>query len=95
MWWAATDPNLIELAKWGPAGIVILGFASGWLWAKPAVERLQQDLDRALADLREVRKEQRELHAANQEIVIPAITRFVEIGERLEEKLDRDARNQP
>jgi len=86
--WAATDPNLIELAKWGPAGIVILGFVSGWLWAKPAVERLQKDLDRALADLREVRKEQRELETANREIVIPAITKFVEIGEKLQQRLD-------
>lgn len=87
MWIAATDPNLIELAKWGPAGIVILGFVSGWLWAKPAVERLQKDLDQALADLREVRREQRELDKANREIVIPAITRFVEIGERIQERL--------
>lgn len=82
------EPSLLELAKWGPAGIVILGFVSGWLWAKPAVERLQKDLDQALADLREVRREQRELEAANREIVIPAITRFSEMGERLREKLD-------
>lgn len=87
MWIAASDPNLLELAKWGPAGIVILGFVSGWLWAKPAVERLQKDLDRALADLREVRKEQRELEAAQREIVIPAIIRFIEIGEKIQEQL--------
>lgn len=85
---SAADPSLLELAKWGPAGIVILGFASGWLWAKPAVERLQKDLDQALADLREVRREQRELEKANREIVIPAITRFVEIGEKLQRRLD-------
>jgi hypothetical protein len=88
VWIAATDPSILELAKWGPAGIVILGFVSGWLWAKPAVERLQKDLDRALADLREVRKEQRELEAAQREIVIPAIIRFVEIGEKLQEQLE-------
>jgi len=93
VWIAATDPNLIDLYKWGPAGVVMAGFVSGWLWAKPAVERLQKDLDRALADLREVRQEQKELHAANQQIVIPALIRFVEIGERLEEKLDRDTRD--
>lgn len=87
MWEAATDPNLVELAKWGPAGLILLGFASGWLWAKPAVERLQRDLDQALADLREVRREQRELDKANREIVIPAITRFIEIGERINERL--------
>lgn len=87
MWIAASDPSLIELAKWGPAGLVILGFASGWLWAKPAVERLQHDLDQALSDLREVRREQRELEKAQREIVIPAITRFIEVGEKLQERL--------
>lgn len=84
---AAADPSLIELAKWGPAGIVILGFVSGWLWAKPAVERLQKDLDRALADLREVRKEQRELEKAHQEIILPAILKFTEIGERIQDMM--------
>lgn len=88
MWIAAADPGLVELAKWGPAGLVIMGFASGWLWAKPAVERLQKDLDQALADLREVRKEQRELEKAQRETIIPAITRFVEIGERIQERLE-------
>lgn len=84
---AAADPFLDVIAKAGPAGVVILGFVSGWLWAKPAVERLQKDLDQALADLRDVRKEQRELEASHREIVIPAITRFIEIGERLQERL--------
>lgn len=89
MWIAAADPTISDFISWGPAGVVIMGFISGWLWAKPAVERLQHDLDRALADLREVRKEQRELEAANREVVIPAIIRFIEIAEDLQERLDR------
>lgn len=88
VWLAAADPFLDVLAKAGPAGVVILGFVSGWLWAKPAVERLQKDLDRALADLREVRLEQRELEKANREVVIPAIVRFIEVAEQLEQRLD-------
>ena len=87
MWIVATDPFVDLLTKAGPAGVVILGFVSGWLWAKPAVERLQKDLDQALADLREVRREQRELEASNREIVIPAITKFIEIGERLQDRM--------
>lgn len=86
---AAAQPNVTDFISWGPAGVVIFGFITGWLWAKPAVERLQHDLDRALADLREVRKEQRELEAANREVVIPAIIRFIEIAEDLQERLDR------
>lgn len=88
MWLADTTPNPADFISWGPAGVVILGFISGWLWAKPAVERLQHDLDRALADLREVRKEQRELEAANRDVVIPAIVRFIEIAEQLQKRLD-------
>jgi hypothetical protein len=86
VWPLAADPNLIELVQYGPAGVVILGFVSGWLWAKPAVERLQKDLDQALADLREVRREQRELDKAQRDVVIPAITRFIEIAERIQER---------
>lgn len=89
MWIAADTPAFLpDLINWGPAGVVVIGFLTGWLWAKPAVERLQKDLDRALADLREVRKEQRELEAANREIVIPALTRFVELGEEIRRRLD-------
>ncbi len=86
---AGTDPSLIDWGQWGFSGIIVLGFVSGWLWAKPAVERLQKDLDRALADLREVRVEQRELETANREIVIPAIIRFIEVAEQLEKRLDK------
>lgn len=89
MWIAVSDPFINTLVQAGPAGIVVIGFVTGWLWAKPAVQQLQRDLDRALADLREVRKEQRELEAANRDIVIPAITKFIDIAERIQEQLER------
>lgn len=88
MWIAASDTSILDWTQFGVLGFVVAGFLTGWLWAKPAVERLQHDLDQALADLREVRREQRELEASQREIVIPAITRFVEIGERLQERLE-------
>lgn len=87
MWVATSDPFIDVLVQAGPAGIVVLGFVTGWLWAKPAVQQLQRDLDRALADLREVRKEQRELEAATREHVLPAIQKFIEIGEDLRRRL--------
>ena len=92
MWIATSDPFLNALIQAGPAGIVVVGFVTGWLWAKPAVQQLQRDLDRALTDLREVRKEQRELEASQRDIVIPAIVKFIEIGEAIQRRLDSNGK---
>jgi hypothetical protein len=66
MWIAAgTDPLLF--AQYGILGVVVIGFISGWLWAKPSVDRLQRDLDVAIQRLDERNRFDRE-------VVVPAIT---------------------
>jgi hypothetical protein len=69
------DP-IFQLVQFGVLGIVVLGFMLGFIWAKPAVARLEKDLDKALADLRDLEK-------LNREVIIPAITRSSEIIERM------------
>lgn len=71
---------IFQLVQFGVLGIVVLGFIFGFIWAKPAVARLERDLDKALADLRELEK-------LNREVIIPAITRSSEIIERLSRKM--------
>lgn len=71
-----TEQPLFQLVQYGVLGLVVLGFMLGFIWAKPAVQRLEKDLDKALADLRELEK-------INREIIIPAITRSSEIIERM------------
>ena len=77
---------LFQLVQFGALGIVVLGFIFGFIWARPAVQRLERDLDRALADLRR-------LEELNREVVIPAVTRSSEIIERLSRKWREDDRS--
>lgn len=75
---------IFQLVQFGVLGIVVLAFVFGFIWAKPAVQRLEQDLDRALADLRK-------LEEINREVIIPAVTRSSEIIERLSRKWREDS----
>lgn len=70
------DEPIFQLVQFGVLGIVVLGFVFGFIWAKPAVQRLEKDLDKALADLRK-------LEEINREVIIPAIIRSSEIIERI------------
>ena len=77
------DEPIFQLVQFGVLGIVVLGFIFGFIWARPAVQRLERDLDKALADLRELEK-------LNREVVIPAVTRSSEIIERLSRRWRED-----
>ena len=74
MWWLAQQapPNTgIEVAdyiQFGALGLVLYAILRGWLWAKPAVDRMLQENDRLrhqveqadeaiLAELAELRRE--------------------------------------
>lgn len=62
---AAGDP--IDLVQFGVLGVVLALFLVGWAWAKPAVDRLIADKERAEA--------QRDaLIEAYQTSIIPALT---------------------
>lgn len=53
------------LLKWGPAGLVVLLFVIGWVYAKPSMDRAQEEiawLRQALADERAARDAEREAH---------------------------------
>jgi hypothetical protein len=78
-----SNEPVFQLIQFGVLGIVVLGFIFGYIWAKPAVQRLERDLDRALADLRK-------LEEINREIIIPAITRSSEIIERMSRRWRED-----
>lgn len=75
---------IFQLVQFGALGVVVLGFIFGFIWARPAVQRLERDLDKALADLRELEK-------LNREVVIPAVTRSSEIIERMSRRWREDS----
>jgi hypothetical protein len=42
------DP-IMTLVQYGALGLVVIALLAGWLWAKPAVEQLRRDKDKAEA----------------------------------------------
>jgi hypothetical protein len=80
---AQTEPSIItDWASAGVVGLVVVAALFGWIWFKPAVDRLQKDLDQALADLRQ-------LERLDRESIIPAVTKSMELIERMAEELRR------
>lgn len=39
--------NPVDFVQYGVLGLIIIALISGWLWAKPAVERVLTDKERA------------------------------------------------
>jgi hypothetical protein len=77
------DEPIFQLVQFGVLGIVVLAFVFGFIWARPAVQRLEKDLDRALADLRT-------LETLNRDVIIPALTRSSETIERLSRRWEKE-----
>lgn len=64
----------------GVLGALSIAAIRGLVWFKPGVDRLQSDLDRALADLRR-------LEELDREVIIPALTKATELMQRLNEEI--------
>lgn len=43
-------PSPVELIQYGVLGMVVVALIAGWLWAKPAVDRLLADKDRLITE---------------------------------------------
>jgi hypothetical protein len=56
-------PSPIEFVQFGVLGAVIFALIMGWLWAKPAVDRLLADKDRLIAERAECAKQTEALAA--------------------------------
>lgn len=85
--WAQADPTVLDWASYGALGLVVLGFISGLIWAKPAVQKLIEDLDKARADLRR-------LEELDREVLLPALARSTELMQRFIEE-QRHMRRRP
>lgn len=55
MFFAQTDTAqpLLDLAQYGILGLIVVGFIIGWIWPKPAVDRLIKSYDDGIKVLKE------------------------------------------
>jgi hypothetical protein len=63
--------------NWGVLGLVVLAIFTGWLWAKPSVDKLIEERDRAIKE-REKSDAQRDAMATVlQEKLLPVVGEFI------------------
>lgn len=64
---APSAPSPFEFVQYGVPGLVVVALIMGWIWAKPAVDRLLKDKDRIIEErngqLEKLTTEIRELRA--------------------------------
>lgn len=77
-----SDPSVLDWASYGALGLVVVGFISGFIWARPAVQKLIEDLDKARADLRR-------LEELDREVLLPALARSTDLMQRFIEEQQR------
>lgn len=52
----STTYDISQLIQYGVLGLMVVGFLIGWIWAKPAVDRLTADKEKAEAQRDELIK---------------------------------------
>lgn len=63
--------------NFGTLGLVVLGLISGWLWTKPAVERLTAEKDRVVREREEADAQRDAMAQVLQEKLLPMVGDFV------------------
>lgn len=62
------DP-IVNLIQYGALGLVVVGFIIGWIWPRPAVDRLIKAHDVEAAELRaEIASLREEIYTARHEV---------------------------
>lgn len=63
----------LEFVQYGVLGLVIVALLLGWLWAKPAVDRLLQDRDLQRADKEKAEAQRDALLKVYEDKIMPAL----------------------
>jgi hypothetical protein len=79
---AADDPGagLSDVTTWvnfGVLGLVVLSLLTGWLWAKPSVDRLQAEKDRAVKEREHADAQRDAMATVLQEKLLPVVGDFI------------------
>lgn len=88
---ASSGQGIFEFIQYGVLGLVVVGLLLGWIWAKPAVQRLIEDKEKA-ENQRDTLIQTYEtqviplLRDVDQKIV-PALTQVAEAVKRVDDQL--------
>jgi hypothetical protein len=77
---AEAGVQLSDVTTWvnfGVLGVVVLSLITGWLWAKPSVERMIQDRDRVIRERDEAARQRDQMAQVLQDKLLPIIGDFI------------------
>jgi hypothetical protein len=77
---AADDGGLSSVTTWvnfGVLGLVFLAVMTGWIWAKPAVDKLIEERDRALREREKADAQRDAMAQVLQERLLPVVGDFI------------------
>lgn len=77
---ADAGAGLADVTTWvnfGVLGLVVLSLLTGWLWAKPSVDRLQAEKDRAVRDREHADAQRDAMASVLQEKLLPVVSEFI------------------
>jgi hypothetical protein len=79
MWNAAADSGFdpVTFLNFGVLGLVVAGLITGWLWTKPAVDRLVAEKDRAIAEREKADAQRDAMAQVLQEKLLPVVGDFI------------------
>lgn len=63
--------------NYGVLGMVVVAIFTGWLWAKPAVDRLMAERDRLIEEKRKAEEQRDAALSIAQDKIVPLLTTFV------------------
>lgn len=69
--------------NYGVLGLVVIGLVMGWLWAKPAVDRLIAERDRVIEEKKRAEEQRDAALAIAQDKIVPLLTSFVSTTQTL------------
>lgn len=86
---ATSAGSPLDFIQYGVLGLVIIGLLLGWLWAKPAVDRMLKDKERAEAQRDDLLKVYEEKVMPATVESTQAITAILPVLERVARLLER------
>lgn len=100
MWFAQTPPGgatdpILDFVQYGVLGLIIVALLLGWLWAKPAVQQIIKDKERADERADRAESQRDELLKQYEEKVLPVIGENTRASQQLSPLLEEVIRRLP
>jgi hypothetical protein len=80
---ADVPQEIAPYLNYGVLGLVVIGLVMGWLWAKPAVDRLIAERDRVIEEKKRAEEQRDAALAIAQDKIVPLLTSFVSTTQTL------------